>query len=74
MTNLTDERKKEILESFKRFVDTYKERMFLTEEGFIEDMVYGIGTSLNEKKYRCADGYKLFRERLLKLFQERYGG
>jgi hypothetical protein len=47
---------------FKEYVRTYHKTQHGADNDVIivKDMLYGIGTSLNEEKYRFADGFKRF--------------
>lgn len=45
----------------------YKE---YSEECFINDILYGLGIALDPKKYRYADGFSLFKQKLSKFIKE----
>lgn len=51
------------MESFKKYVNTYDaEKHGLNKNDvIIKDMLYGMGLSLNEEKYRWAAGYRKFK-------------
>lgn len=66
---LTKEQKrvKKIVEKFKKYVDTYPEEMYLnySEEIIVDDILYGLGISLDFEEYSFAQGYIKFKKRLL---------
>lgn len=57
--------KKRVFENFKKYVNTYSEKEFIDEKCFIDDMIYGIGISL-DKKYEWSQGYDKFKNVLMK--------
>ena len=59
------------VEYYKNFVNTYKDDQFLFDTTFIEDMLYGIGVSIDKDKYTWADGYLEFLKYLINLIDER---
>ena len=56
---------------YKNFVDTYKDDDFIFDRIFIEDMLYGIGVSIDEDKYAWAPGYLEFLKYLKNFIGER---
>ena len=56
---------------YKKFVNTYKDDKFLFDTTFIEDMLYGIGVSIDENKYSWSSGYLEFLKYLKNLIDER---
>lgn len=58
---------------FQRYVGTYNDGNVpiydISDKTFIDDMLYGLGVSINKDKYQFADGYERFRE-FLKEFCE----
>ena len=51
----------------KRYIDTYDQQLLYEEYSdrvFIDDILYGLGASL-DKKYENADGYRVFLEEVL---------
>jgi hypothetical protein len=63
MNQLSEEEKEVILEKMKEYINSYRTILFESEETFIKDMMYGIGSSLS-KKYTFANGFEAFLERL----------
>jgi len=52
-------------EYFKEYVDTYDINKHSTgDQCTIEDMLYGLGVALYGKKYKYANGYRLFKSHL----------
>ena len=62
------EKRINIVKKFQQYVNTYNQDCFLTEETFINDMIYGIGTSLN-KRNEWFPGYQNFKRRVSKLLE-----
>ena len=56
---------------YKNFVNTYEDYEFLFDTTFIEDMLYGIGVSIDKDKYSWASGYKEFLKYLKNLIDKR---
>lgn len=58
-----------VVDSMQEYVATYDRQVGYTDysdEIFIDDMLYGIGIALDRDKYSFADGYRSFKEELLK--------
>ena len=53
------------LKYFKKYVRNYNENNFEHNETFIKDMLYGIGLSVDEDKFRMANGFRKFEDLLL---------
>lgn len=62
------EKRKKIVKKFQQYVNTYNQDCFLTEETFINDMLYGIGTAL-DKKNEWFPGFHNFKKRISKLLE-----
>jgi len=59
------------LEKFKDYVNTYENQTGhenYSKETVIDDFIYGIGICLDEEKYKNADGYAKFKDRILEYF------
>jgi hypothetical protein len=57
------------LEKFKNYVNTYDKQVGHEDYEIytiLEDFLYGIGICIDEDKYRCSDGFKKFKEVLVK--------
>lgn len=55
-------------EKLQNYMNAYDKQMGYedySEETFIDDVLYGLGTALDFKKYSFAPGYKKFKKRLL---------
>lgn len=62
------EERKRIVKHFKHYVNTYNEDCFLTEETFINDMIYGIGISFSEKN-GWFPGFKKFKTKVSQILE-----
>lgn len=53
---------------FKNYVETYNPGKHAMNDPNIvlDDMLYGIGVSISDKKYKWADGYRHFKSWLVK--------
>ena len=61
-----------ILKDLKQAVDTYEACHGVkdyNDELIINDMMYALGMAIN-KKYMCMAGFELFKDRLIKQFEE----
>lgn len=47
------------LEKYKEYISTYDAKNY-SDETIVKDMLYGVGISLDEKKYSMANGFKNF--------------
>jgi len=66
-------RMKKIVAKFQEYVKSYTNQshyLNYSDEIFIDDMLYGIAISINEKKYQFADGYKLWKKELDQYFNK----
>tara|TARA_R110000796_G_scaffold162503_2_gene279286 strand:- start:3928 stop:4248 length:321 start_codon:yes stop_codon:yes gene_type:complete len=52
------------LKFFKNYVLTYKETDFHSADCFIQDMLYGIGLTINKERYSHLRGFKAFKKYL----------
>jgi len=62
-----ERRMKDIVKHFQDYVRTYSNQPGYerySETTFIEDMLYGIGISINMDEYRLANGYDAWKEKL----------
>lgn len=65
---LEQKRMKGVVKSFKRYVKTYDTQPgYLDYEDvtYIEDILYGLGTSLDPEKYSFAKGFSEFKKFLI---------
>lgn len=59
------------IEYMKNYLDQYHEGNFpLSTETWIDDMIYGIGVSINEKEHLFATGFELFKSKLIRHINE----
>lgn len=60
-------------DKFKDYVNTYKpqEHGLNIPDVVLEDMLYGLGISLNSKEYKMRDGYEKFKQDLIKFIEEK---
>jgi len=64
---------KEVVAKLKHYIETYDQQHGYedyTDDQFIDDLIYGIGTSLSAE-YQFADGARNFEERLRKHIEKR---
>jgi hypothetical protein len=54
-----------MIERMKFFIDNYyPEDLKITTDTFINDMIYALGLSVNESKYKWAEGYSDWKDYL----------
>lgn len=61
-------RMKKIFARYLQYVSTYMNEDYnadCQDKTFVLDMVYGIGLSIDEERFRCADGFDRFKAELL---------
>lgn len=71
MLNRRQKRMKKMVAEFQKYVATYSNQMMYedySDATFINDMLYGIGITMNKKEYSYALGY----DRWLKFLKENY--
>jgi hypothetical protein len=65
---------KDIVADFEKYVVTYKSQANYENysyETFINDMIYGIGLTINPEIYMWAEGYESFKIDLIEFFKNR---
>jgi hypothetical protein len=60
-------------DKFKEYVDTYDpdKHAASNPDIILEDMLYGLGTSLKPKEYKMSNGYKNFKQDLIDFIKEK---
>jgi hypothetical protein len=57
---LSKRKREEVISHLQHYVSTYHDELFLLEETYVADMLYGIGRSLDQEKYDFANGFREF--------------
>jgi len=63
------DRMAKIVSDLQKYVTTYSDQPYYntySDKTFIEDMLYGIGIAINKEKYQNAEGYRLWKQELIK--------
>ena len=63
----SQKRVKKIIESLQHYMDTYDKQLgYLdySDKTIIEDILYGLGTAIDKKKFSFAPGFDLFKVQL----------
>ena len=66
-----DNDRQQIIEAMKDYINSYDKRGSISVDVFIDDMLYGVGVSINPSKYRFAGGWRLFKRELLDKLTEK---
>lgn len=63
------ERMRRIVKDMQEYIDTYSSQRGYerhSDETFVNDMLYGIGISINKQDFGFAGGFRRFKEKLKK--------
>lgn len=68
--NLTKKQKRmrDMVASLQHYMDTYDEQLHYEDyedETYIDDVLYGLGISMEPEVYKYRSGFDLFKEKLL---------